>query len=128
MSDDKPLEEQVRHEVKHGVAWITLDRPEVQNAISPVQRDRLVELFNHASGDPFTRCVVTFRFGLSINPAVSFNPSAFTSEIAIPAIDSRERRTASARPMPEAAPVIAATLFFAKVIIFSAANEHEYHQ
>lgn len=63
MSDDKPLEEQVRHELKDGVAWITLDRPEVQNAISPDQRDRLIELFNAASADPFTRVVVLTAVG-----------------------------------------------------------------
>lgn len=63
MSDDKPLDEQVRHELKDGVAWITLDRPEVQNAISPDQRDRLIELFNAASADPFTRVVVLTATG-----------------------------------------------------------------
>ncbi len=63
MSDDKPLDEQVRHELKDGVAWITLDRPEVQNALSPDQRDRLIELFDRASADAFTRAVVLTATG-----------------------------------------------------------------
>src|SRR5688572_4108724 len=44
-----PLDEQVRHRVADRVAWITLDRPEVGNAISAGQRDRVIELLADAS-------------------------------------------------------------------------------
>ena len=44
-----PLDEQVRHRVADRVAWITLDRPEVGNAISGGQRDRVIELLAEAS-------------------------------------------------------------------------------
>lgn len=58
-SGDLPLTEQVLHRVDdRGVAWITLDRPDVKNAISPDQRDRMIDLLAQASGDLGIRCVV----------------------------------------------------------------------
>jgi len=54
-----PLDEQVRHRIDdRGIAWITLDRPEVKNAISPDQRDRVVALLEAASSDLAVRAVV----------------------------------------------------------------------
>ena len=41
---DQPLEEQVLHRVENRVSWITLNRPEVRNAITPDQRERVIEL------------------------------------------------------------------------------------
>ena len=35
MADERPLEEQVRFEIVNDVAWITIDRPQVGNALSP---------------------------------------------------------------------------------------------
>ncbi len=58
-SGDLPLTEQVLHRVDdRGVAWITLDRPDVKNAVSPDQRDRMIDLLAQASGDLGIRCVV----------------------------------------------------------------------
>jgi 2-(1,2-epoxy-1,2-dihydrophenyl)acetyl-CoA isomerase len=58
-SSERPLTEQVRHEVDdRGVAWITLDRPDVKNAISPDQRDRVIALLGEASSDLGIRVVV----------------------------------------------------------------------
>ncbi|HLX88285.1 MAG TPA: enoyl-CoA hydratase-related protein [Acidimicrobiales bacterium] len=48
---DQPLEEQVQHRVENRVAWITLNRPEVRNAITPDQRDRVIALLEEASAD-----------------------------------------------------------------------------
>ncbi len=48
---DQPLEEQVLHRVENRVAWITLNRPEVRNAITPDQRDRVIDLLEEASAD-----------------------------------------------------------------------------
>lgn len=63
-SSELPLDEQVRWSVDgQGVAWITLDRPDVKNAISPDQRDRLVELFEQASADVGVRAVVLGHTG-----------------------------------------------------------------
>ena len=46
---DQPLEEQVLHRVENRVSWITLNRPEVRNAITPDQRERVIELLEAAS-------------------------------------------------------------------------------
>lgn len=63
MSEDKPLAEQVQHRVENGVAWITLNRPEAQNAITPDQRNRVIDLLSEASEDPTIRCVVLTATG-----------------------------------------------------------------
>jgi len=57
------LEEQVLHRVSDGVSWITLNRPEVRNAITPDQRDRVVGLFEEASRDLAVRVVVLSATG-----------------------------------------------------------------
>jgi 2-(1,2-epoxy-1,2-dihydrophenyl)acetyl-CoA isomerase len=49
---------QVRHTVDGQVSYITLDRPEVLNALMPGQRDLLIELLAQASADPDVRAVV----------------------------------------------------------------------
>ncbi len=58
MAEGASIEEQVRHKVEGGVAWITLDRPEVKNAISPDQRNRVITLLGEASADVGVRAVV----------------------------------------------------------------------
>jgi 2-(1,2-epoxy-1,2-dihydrophenyl)acetyl-CoA isomerase len=45
---DQPLEDQVLHRVENKVAWITLNRPEVRNAITPDQRERVIDLLGAA--------------------------------------------------------------------------------
>lgn len=63
MADDRPLDEQVQHRTDGGVAWITLNRPEVGNALTPDQRDRLIDLLGAASSDLGTRAVVLTATG-----------------------------------------------------------------
>jgi 2-(1,2-epoxy-1,2-dihydrophenyl)acetyl-CoA isomerase len=46
---EKPLEEQVLHKVEERVSWITLNRPEVRNAMTPGQRERVIALLEEAS-------------------------------------------------------------------------------
>ena len=58
MAEDRPLEEQVRCEISDAVMTVTLDRPEVHNAISPDQRNRMISLFESASEDLNVRAVV----------------------------------------------------------------------
>lgn len=48
----------VLHTVDAGVAHLTLNRPEALNALTPDQRDLLVELLAGASADPDVRAVV----------------------------------------------------------------------
>jgi len=55
---DKPLDEQVLHRIEQGVSWITLNRPEAHNAITPDQRNRVITLLQEASDDLAVRAVV----------------------------------------------------------------------
>lgn len=43
---------------ENGVLWITIDRPDLRNAIAPAHRDRIIELLAQATSDEMTRCVV----------------------------------------------------------------------
>ena len=63
MSDDKPLDEQVLHRVEDGVSWITLNRPEAHNAITPDQRNLVIDLLQAASEDLGIRAVVLTATG-----------------------------------------------------------------
>jgi 2-(1,2-epoxy-1,2-dihydrophenyl)acetyl-CoA isomerase len=60
---ERPLEEQLQHRIEDGAAWITLNRPEAQNAITPDQRNRLIELLADASADLSVRAVVLTATG-----------------------------------------------------------------
>src|SRR5262245_24963229 len=58
IGDEQPLDEQILWRLEDGIAWITLNRPDAQNALTPDQRDRLIELLAQASADVATRVVV----------------------------------------------------------------------
>ena len=59
MADTPPVEELVAYRVEpDGVAWITLDRPDAQNALTWAMRDRLADLFDEASAALDVRAVV----------------------------------------------------------------------
>ena len=60
---DQPLEDQVLHRVENRVAWITLNRPEVRNAITPDQRDRVIELLEQVASDLGVGAVVLTATG-----------------------------------------------------------------
>ncbi|WP_329251866.1 enoyl-CoA hydratase-related protein [Streptomyces sp. NBC_01478] len=49
---------EVVHTVAGQVAYLTLNRPEALNAITPAQRERLISLLAEASADPSVRAVV----------------------------------------------------------------------
>ena len=50
--------EDLRYEVTDGVARLTLNRPDAANAITPDQRNRMIELLEAASADLHVRVVV----------------------------------------------------------------------
>jgi 2-(1,2-epoxy-1,2-dihydrophenyl)acetyl-CoA isomerase len=60
---ERPLEEQVLHRVDERVAWITLNRPEVRNAITPQQRNRVIDLLEEASASLDVGAVVLTATG-----------------------------------------------------------------
>jgi 2-(1,2-epoxy-1,2-dihydrophenyl)acetyl-CoA isomerase len=76
MADDRPLEDQVRHRVEDGVAWITLDRPEVGNAITADQRNRMIDLLGEASSDLAVRAVVITATGKAFCTGADLRSSA----------------------------------------------------
>ncbi len=63
MADDRPLEEQVRLEYRGKVAWVTIDRPEVGNALNPPSRDRLRDIFREFNSNHRARAVVLTATG-----------------------------------------------------------------
>ena len=58
MTDERPLDEQLTVREDGGVLWLTLNRPEAANAVTPDQRDRLIELLDDASERLEVRAVV----------------------------------------------------------------------
>ena len=48
----------VLYEKKEGIGWITLNRPEARNVLSPAMTDLLVDITDDAERDPAVRCVV----------------------------------------------------------------------
>ena len=63
MTDERPLDEQLTAREDGGVLWLTLNRPEAANAVTPDQRDRLIELLDDASGRLEVRAVVITATG-----------------------------------------------------------------
>ncbi|MCJ7439822.1 MAG: enoyl-CoA hydratase-related protein [Acidimicrobiia bacterium] len=51
------------HEVIHGVAWITLNRPDSGNALTPDQRNQIIGHLDDASGNLAVRAVVVTAAG-----------------------------------------------------------------
>ena len=60
---DQPLDEQVLHRVENRVSWITLNRPEVRNAITHDQRERVIDLLDAASAQVDIGAVVLTATG-----------------------------------------------------------------
>ncbi|MER6025082.1 enoyl-CoA hydratase-related protein [Streptomyces sp. NPDC001851] len=48
----------IEHEVRDQVSYVTLNRPDALNALTPALRDRLIDLLTEASADPDVRAVV----------------------------------------------------------------------
>ncbi len=62
-AEARTLEDEVLHRVEAGVSWITLNRPEARNAITPDQRNRVIELLEEASASYEVRAVVLTATG-----------------------------------------------------------------
>lgn len=58
MTEERPLSDQLTAREQGGVLWLTLNRPEAANAVTPDQRDRLIDLLAEASGRVEVRAVV----------------------------------------------------------------------
>ncbi|OKJ99567.1 enoyl-CoA hydratase [Streptomyces sp. CB03234] len=62
-SPEKSLESLVLHATDNGVSWITINRPDTLNALTPHQRERLIALLADASADTGVRAVVLTATG-----------------------------------------------------------------
>jgi 2-(1,2-epoxy-1,2-dihydrophenyl)acetyl-CoA isomerase len=60
---EAPLEEQLQYRVENGVGWITMNRPDQLNALTPMQRDRMIELVEAANGAFDVRALVITATG-----------------------------------------------------------------
>lgn len=60
---ERPLDEQIRFEIVDQVAWITIDRPEVGNALTPPCRDRIRDLLNSTNATHRARAIVLTASG-----------------------------------------------------------------
>ncbi|MBW3705509.1 enoyl-CoA hydratase [Streptomyces griseus] len=58
-----PGDAAVLHSLDGGVSWITLNRPEVMNAVTPDGRERIIALLAEASAEPAVRAVVLTATG-----------------------------------------------------------------
>ncbi len=57
------VEDTILRSVEHGVLWLTLNRPDSGNALTPDQRDLLIDLLDDAGGDLGVRAVVLTAAG-----------------------------------------------------------------
>jgi len=57
------VDDEILHRVENATLWITLNRPEVGNAVGPVQRARVIELLGHANASLAIRAVVITATG-----------------------------------------------------------------
>jgi 2-(1,2-epoxy-1,2-dihydrophenyl)acetyl-CoA isomerase len=86
MTDESP-EPDVLERLENGVLWLTLNRPDAHNAVTPDQRNRLIARFDDASADLEVRAIVLTATGKGFCTGA----------------DLRAGRTAPA-PKPEGAP------------------------
>ncbi|MEH0628667.1 enoyl-CoA hydratase/isomerase family protein [Streptomyces stelliscabiei] len=60
---EKSRDSLILHATDNAVSWITLNRPEAMNALTPDQREHLIRLLCDASCDPAVRAVVITATG-----------------------------------------------------------------
>ena len=99
----------VRHEIRDGVAWITIDRPEVRNALDGMTFHRLSEVVSECGRDDLVRCLVirgggdrVFVAGADIS---EFREQYATPELAIAYDGKAEELNRALESIPQ--PVIA---------------------
>jgi 2-(1,2-epoxy-1,2-dihydrophenyl)acetyl-CoA isomerase len=63
MTEERPLDDQLATREDGGVLWLTLNRPEAANAVTPDQRDRMIDLLADASSRVEVRAVVITATG-----------------------------------------------------------------
>ncbi|MEU1815402.1 enoyl-CoA hydratase-related protein [Streptomyces roseifaciens] len=92
---DKPLDRGgpddsvILHTTDNGVSWITLNRPEVMNAIAPEQRELLISQLSEASADPAVRAVVITATGAAFCAGADLRATASSAmDPAVPGVSA----------------------------------------
>src|SRR5439155_11938518 len=70
------VSDELLEERRGGVLWLTLNRPERKNAVSPELRDALIEALNRAQSDDEIRCAVLTGAGEAFCTGVDLAASA----------------------------------------------------
>lgn len=76
---------ELEREAEGGALWITLNRPEVGNALTPDHRDQLITWLEEASADPEVRCVVLAAEGKHFCTGADLSASSGRSDAGAPA-------------------------------------------
>jgi 2-(1,2-epoxy-1,2-dihydrophenyl)acetyl-CoA isomerase len=63
VSDEVPIDEELTYRVENAVGWITINRPNAGNAITPAVRNRMIERLDEASASYEVRAVVITAAG-----------------------------------------------------------------
>ena len=66
MAEERPLDDQVQFRIEDQVAWITINRPEVGNALSPPCRDRIRDLIEQCNATHHARAIVITATGAKL--------------------------------------------------------------
>jgi 2-(1,2-epoxy-1,2-dihydrophenyl)acetyl-CoA isomerase len=70
----------VERDLKDGVLRVTMNRPEVRNALAPEQRDAIIGMLDEASSDETVRCVVLTGSGGSFCSGADLRGSSTQGE------------------------------------------------
>ena len=65
------IDTMVLHKVVDGVTWITLNRPDAGNALTPGQRNRIIEHLDDANSDVAVRAIVLNQIRTPVIPPSS---------------------------------------------------------
>jgi enoyl-CoA hydratase/carnithine racemase len=100
----------LRYEIADDVAMVTLDRPEVKNALNRELYARLEQAFRDAHADPDVRCVVLTGAGSAFCSGDDVRELMLAPDAQTPAVRRRE-------PMPRPTPAAMAVLECDKPVI-----------
>lgn len=93
------------YEIEDGIGWIRFNKPEILNAIDPVETRRLVEVLQQASDDPAVEAVIlcgaggAFSVGDDLKVALEEYPKILSGEIH-PILDVVEDITENLQRIP----------------------------
>lgn len=87
----------ILHATDNAVSWITLNRPEAMNALTPDQREHLIHLLSDASADPAVRAVVITATGRGFCAGADLRGAAAGSGQRVPGDVARTIRLGAQR-------------------------------